>query len=44
MAVKMLQEGAVSSKWLGFNWLAYEKLILRPQAIRRNHQNRRRVV
>ncbi|KNC88985.1 phage capsid protein [Trabulsiella odontotermitis] len=26
MAVKMLQEGAVSSKWLGFNWLAYEKL------------------
>ncbi|EBN8530085.1 hypothetical protein D1X48_14955 [Salmonella enterica] len=26
MAVKMLQEGAVSSKWLGFNWRAYEKL------------------
>jgi hypothetical protein len=26
MAVKMLQEGAVSSKWLGFNWIAYEKL------------------
>jgi hypothetical protein len=26
MAVKMLQEGAVSGKWLGFNWLAYEKL------------------
>ena len=26
MAVKMLQEGALSSKWLGFNWLAYEKL------------------
>lgn len=26
MAVKMLQEGALSTKWLGFNWLAYEKL------------------
>ncbi|WP_158785143.1 phage capsid protein [Pantoea sp. BAV 3049] len=26
MAVKMLQEGALSTKWLGFNWIAYEKL------------------
>lgn len=26
MAVKMLQEGAVSGSWLGFKWLAYEKL------------------
>lgn len=26
MAVKMLQEGSVSNKWLGFNWIAYEKL------------------
>lgn len=26
MAVKMLQEGAVGSKWLGYNWIAYEKL------------------
>lgn len=26
MAVKMLQEGAVSGNWLGFKWLAYEKL------------------
>lgn len=26
MAVKMLQEGAVNGNWLGFKWLAYEKL------------------
>ncbi|HFZ1111758.1 TPA: phage capsid protein [Citrobacter koseri] len=26
MAVKMLQEGAVSGNWLGFKWIAYEKL------------------
>ncbi|WP_409250499.1 phage capsid protein [Acinetobacter baumannii] len=26
MAVKMLQEGAVASKWLGVNWIPYEKL------------------
>ena len=26
MAVKMLQEGALSSKWLGMNWVAYNKL------------------
>ncbi|HFZ1662652.1 TPA: phage capsid protein [Klebsiella aerogenes] len=26
MAVKMLQEGAVNQNWLGFKWLAYEKL------------------
>lgn len=26
MAVKMLQEGALSSKWLGLNWVAYNKL------------------
>ncbi|WP_449769553.1 phage capsid protein [Klebsiella pneumoniae] len=26
MAVKMLQEGAGSGNWLGFKWLAYEKL------------------
>ncbi|MEQ6971036.1 phage capsid protein [Pectobacterium polaris] len=26
MAVKMLQEGALSSNWLGFKWLAYESL------------------
>ena len=26
MAVKMLQEGALASKWLGFNWIPYEKL------------------
>ncbi|MBC3213406.1 phage capsid protein [Serratia fonticola] len=26
MAVKMLQEGALSGNWLGFRWLAYEKL------------------
>mgnify|MGYP000329180317 FL=1 len=26
MAVKMLQEGTVSGNWLGFKWLAYEKL------------------
>lgn len=32
MAVKMLQEGAVAGKWLGFNWVAYEKLDLTPAA------------
>ncbi|AOA57568.1 phage capsid protein [Acinetobacter larvae] len=26
MAVKMLQEGAVSGKWLGLNWIPYEKV------------------
>lgn len=26
MAVKMLQEGALAGKWLGFNWIGYEKL------------------
>lgn len=26
MAVKMLQEGSVSSNWLGFQWIAYEAL------------------
>lgn len=26
MAVKMLQEGDVSGKWMGFNWIGYEKL------------------
>lgn len=26
MAGKMLQEGAVGGKWLGFNWIPYEKL------------------
>lgn len=26
MAVKMLQEGAVAGKWLGVNWIPYEKL------------------
>ncbi|WP_368913495.1 phage capsid protein [Mixta calida] len=26
MAIKMLQEGALATKWLGFHWLAYEKL------------------
>lgn len=26
MAVKMLQEGALSNKWLGFNWIPYEAL------------------
>lgn len=26
MAVKMLQEGNVSGKWLGFNWIGYEAL------------------
>ncbi len=26
MAVKMLQEGTVSGNWLGFKWLAYERL------------------
>ncbi|GKV93530.1 hypothetical protein H2Y56_05945 [Pectobacterium aroidearum] len=26
MAVKMLQEGALSNNWLGFKWLAYEAL------------------
>lgn len=26
MAVKMLQEGALSGKWLGLNWVAYNKL------------------
>lgn len=30
MAVKMLQEGALAGKWLGFNWIAYEKLDLTP--------------
>lgn len=26
MAVKMLQEGDISSKWLGINWVPYEKI------------------
>ncbi len=26
MAVKMLQEGDISGKWLGFNWIPYEAL------------------
>lgn len=26
LAVKMLQDGDVSSKWMGFNWLAYEAI------------------
>lgn len=26
MSVKMLQEGALAGKWLGFNWIGYEKL------------------
>ncbi|MDN0108929.1 phage capsid protein [Yersinia rochesterensis] len=26
MAVKMLQEGALAGNWLGFRWIAYEKL------------------
>jgi len=26
MAVKMLQEGDISGKWLGFNWVPYERL------------------
>ena len=26
MAVKMLQEGAVNGKWMGFNWVPYEQL------------------
>jgi len=28
MAVKMLQEGNVSGKWMGFNWVPYEALSL----------------
>ena len=32
MAVKMLQEGAVSGKWLGFNWIVYEKLVTKVDA------------
>lgn len=28
MAVKMLQDGDVSSKWMGFNWIAYEGIQL----------------
>lgn len=28
MAVKMLQEGNVSGKWLGFSWVAYENINL----------------
>lgn len=27
MAGKMLQEGGVGGKWLGFNWIPYEKLV-----------------
>ncbi len=27
MAGKMLQEGAVGGKWLGFNWIPYQKLV-----------------
>lgn len=27
MAIKMLQEGAVGTKWLGVNWIPYEKLL-----------------
>ena len=26
MSIKMLQEGAVGYKWLGFEWIAYEKM------------------
>lgn len=26
MAVKMLQDGNVSSKWMGFNWIPYERV------------------
>lgn len=26
MAVKMLQEGNIASKWMGFNWVPYEKI------------------
>lgn len=26
LAVKMLQEGDVTGKWMGFNWIAYERL------------------
>lgn len=26
MAVKMLQEGDISGKWLGFNWVPYERI------------------
>ena len=26
MAVKMLQEGDISGKWLGFKWIPYERL------------------
>lgn len=26
MAVKMLQEGDISGKWMGFNWVPYERL------------------
>lgn len=28
MAVKMLQEGSLAGKWLGFNWVPYENLVL----------------
>lgn len=28
LAVKMLQDGDVSSKWMGFNWIAYEAINL----------------
>lgn len=28
MAVKMLQEGDVTGKWMGVNWIPYEKLLL----------------
>ncbi|MCA3188322.1 MULTISPECIES: phage capsid protein [unclassified Cupriavidus] len=28
MAVKMLQDGDVSGKWMGFNWIAYEAISL----------------
>ena len=34
MAVKMLQEGAVSGNWLGFKWLAYENWTRPAPAIR----------
>jgi hypothetical protein len=43
MAVKMLQEGAVSGNWLGFKWLAYEKLDSVTDA-GGNYQNCRRLV
>lgn len=35
MAVKMLQEGNVASKWCGFNWVPYEKIKNQGGTVRR---------